>query len=77
MPGVADVHAKTLAGYRDAAEDGVIVGIEILSPGMPWPCPIAEAQVGTVYPLNKVPSLPMQGCERAPCCACCYSPVVR
>ena len=38
----------------------------------PSDCAVALAQEGTLYSLNDPPPLPFRGCERYPCCACCY-----
>jgi hypothetical protein len=71
-PGAAEELKSTLRQYRDLAKDGFVKGITILpGPG----CAVAEAQEGTVYPVNQVPSLPLRGCSRSPCCGCCYSTV--
>lgn len=73
-PGAAEDLAEALRSYREAAKDGILKGVEILpGPG----CAVAEAQAGTVYPVDQVPSLPLPGCERSPCCACDYSPVTK
>lgn len=73
LPGAAKVHADTLARYREPISREVLKGIKILdSPD----CPISKAQAHKVYPIDSVPSLPLTGCVRAPCCACCYSGVV-
>jgi hypothetical protein len=72
-PGAAEDLAYSLREYQDAAIEGIVKGVEILpGPG----CAVAEAQAGTVYPVDKVPKLPLQGCVRSPCCGCCYSPVL-
>lgn len=72
-PGAAEDLARSLADYRQMAKEGAIKGVKILSgPG----CPVSEAQEGTVYLVDRVPTLPLVGCKRSPCCACCYSPVL-
>ncbi len=64
---------RNLKEYRKSAKDGIISGIEIHpGPG----CSIAKEQEGMVYDVNNVPKLPLPGCKRSPCCACCYLPVV-
>jgi hypothetical protein len=64
---------RSLREYQDAARRGIVTGIRILSgPG----CAVAEAQEGVIYHPHSVPTLPLPGCARAPCCACCYNPVV-
>lgn len=69
-PGAAEQLSKTLESYRNAK---MVSGVEIL----PGPdCDIAEAQAGTIYPLDSVPALPFPGCQRSPCCGCCYIPVL-
>ena len=71
-PGAAEELQKSLREYRQLARDGIVKGVEILhGPG----CAVAEAQAGTIYPVDRVPSLPLPGCNRSPCCGCCYSAV--
>ena len=72
-PGAAEDLAESLRNYREASKEGIVKGVEILpGPG----CAMAEAQAGTVYPVDRVPSLPLHGCTRSPCCGCDYSPVM-
>lgn len=75
LPGAAEQHQRALADMRKAARLGASLRVQILGPGK-GQCPVADAQRDVTYPLDKVPSLPLIGCYRAPCCACCYSPVV-
>lgn len=73
-PGAAEDLAQSLRDYRTAAKQGILKGVQILSgPG----CAVSEAQEGIVYHVDQVPALPFEGCKRSPCCACCYSPVVK
>lgn len=72
-PGAAEDLADALEQYRESAREGIVKGVQILpGPG----CAVAEAQAGQVYPVDQVPSLPLPGCRRAPCCACDYCPVM-
>lgn len=72
-PGAAEELERSLNDYRNAAKDGVLKGVRILpGPG----CAVSEAQEGVIYDIDRVPALPLAGCSRSPCCACCYSPVV-
>jgi hypothetical protein len=73
-PGAIAELRKSVAGYRKAARSGVRLGVKILPPG---DCPVAAAQKEAVYSLDGVPGLPLPGCNRLPCCGCCYSPVVK
>lgn len=72
-PGAADDLAESLRGYKEAARQGIVKGVEILPCSG---CAIADAQAGTVYPVDRVPTLPLHGCTRSPCCGCDYSPVL-
>ena len=76
-PGGAEQLKRSLKSYREAWKLGALAGVQILPPGPPWLCPVANAQAEAVYPIDAVPRLPFKGCERAPCCACCYGPVVK
>lgn len=73
-PGAKEDLAASLKSFRKSAKDGIIRGIEI-SPGPG--CSVAEAQAGTVYSVDDVPSLPLPGCKRSPCCGCDYLPVLK
>jgi hypothetical protein len=73
-PGAAADLRRELNACRKSAKLGVLAGVQILaSPG----CPVSEAQAGQIYPIDHVPSLPLPGCEREPCCACCYQGVAK
>lgn len=72
-PGAAEQNRQALASYRKAASMGVLTGVQILEGG----CAASKSQTGAVYAINNVPSLPLVGCDRSPCCACCYSSVVK
>jgi len=77
LPGIAATHRRTLASYRrDARRVGILIRVEILGPGK-GQCPVVDAQRGEVYSLDEVPKLPLKGCVRSPCCACCYAPVTK
>jgi hypothetical protein len=68
-PGAEDQLKRELEDLREVQQLGLLKGVKILSgPG----CAVSEAQEGKIYPLDKVPSLPLPGCDRLPCCACCY-----
>jgi hypothetical protein len=73
-PGAAADFKQSLREYRELEKQGFLIGVKILSgPG----CAPSEAQEGTVYQVASVPSLPLKGCTRAPCCACCYAAVAK
>jgi len=74
-PGAEEVLKESLETYRELERQGILKGVEIAppSPG----CAVAEAQAGTVYTCDNLPSLPLPGCQRSPCCACDYLPVVK
>lgn len=68
-PGAREQLQRTLRDLKQAAKSGVLAGVEILpGPG----CAVSEAQQGNIYPIDKVPMLPLPGCDREPCCACDY-----
>lgn len=72
-PGAAEDLNRSLRDYRRMATQGMVKGVQILSgPG----CTVSEAQEGIIYDIDHVPALPLEGCKRSPCCACCYSPVL-
>jgi hypothetical protein len=72
-PGRKEQLARSLKGYRLAKASGALKGVKILAgPG----CAVSESQQGKIYDLATVPRLPLPGCDRSPCCGCCYSPVV-
>jgi len=56
--------------WRDS---GVVTGVQI-DPGPG--CASAEALQFLIFPLGEPPALPIGGCTRKPCCACCYSAVL-
>jgi hypothetical protein len=72
-PGAAGDLKRSLRDYRQVARHENIKGVKIL-PGRG--CAVAEAQAGTVYSIEQIPGLPLTGCDRAPCCGCCYVAVV-
>ena len=72
--GAAGDLARSLRDYRAAAKQGILKGVRILSG---TGCAVSEEQEGVVYQVDQVPALPFEGCKRSPCCACCYSPVVK
>lgn len=64
---------NTLERYRDDEANGLRVKVAILcGPN----CDISAKYAGKTYSLNRVPEIPFPGCQRLPCCACCYTPVV-
>jgi len=72
-PGAEEDHKRQMQEFREANALGILKGVQILSgPG----CPVSEAQEGQIYQLERVPNLPLPGCDRSPCCACCYTAVV-
>lgn len=71
-PGAATQHQRSLDGFAASARVGALRGVKVLpGPG----CKVSMAQAKKVYALASVPELPFDGCDRSPCCACCYSPV--
>lgn len=73
-PGAAKQLERSLTSYRKARNAGVAVRVAVLGAD---DCPVSMAQAGEVYELDSVPELPLDGCERSPCCVCAYAPVVR
>jgi hypothetical protein len=72
-PGREEQLARSLKSYCQAQASSALKGLQILAgPG----CAVSELQQGKIYTLAAVPSLPLPGCDRLPCCGCCYSPVV-
>ncbi len=72
-PGAKAMLRAELNSLKPLVKNGIVKGVII----MPGPgCSVSEAQAGTVYPLDEVPPLPLPGCKRSPCCACCYQGVV-
>jgi hypothetical protein len=68
-PGRKDDLERALKDYRLAAVGGIVKGIEILG------CSDRAAsceQDGVVNRIDSVPSLPLSGCVRSPCCGCSY-----
>ena len=60
----------TLDDCMVALKKGVNIKVQIL--GVP-DCPLSLTKKDKSYALDKVPSIPLIGCERSPCCGCCYS----
>jgi hypothetical protein len=73
-PGAAEQNQSSLESYRKAIKQGAKLKVEIL--GSP-DCPVSWAQNGKLYSIDGVPPLPLPGCDRSPCCGCCYAPVVQ
>lgn len=72
-PGAVDDLRKSLREYRQLAKQGIVKGVQILpGPG----CVVSEAQNGVTYQVDRVPTVPLEGCKRSPCCGCCYSAVM-
>ena len=72
-PGADNDLQATMEDCKQLAKDGLIRGVQILpSSG----CPISESQADRIYSVGKVPSLPLPGCTRAPCCGCDYKAVL-
>lgn len=65
---------ENLARYKKSETDGILLGVEILCGDE---CPIGAAHKGKIYSTSQVPELPLAGCTREPCCACCYTPRVK
>ena len=73
-PGAAERNERALANCRNAARLGLLRGVEIVpSEG----CSVSWVQRGSLYPVATVPSLPLAGCGRSPCCACSYAPLLK
>lgn len=71
-PGGQEQLEREIKHLQNSNKLGVLKGVEILpGPG----CAIAEAQRDRLYTLENLPALPLPGCDRSPCCACCYSGV--
>lgn len=72
-PGAAEDLKAELEQCREMVKLGIAKGVEILpGPG----CAVAEHQAGNVYLVGQVPSLPFPGCDRSPCCGCCFNAVL-
>ena len=71
-PGAQEMMDRNLDSYREAEKSGLKIILQVLPPGPPWPCPIADKQADQRYTLDTYPHLPFEGCERSPCCGCCY-----
>lgn len=73
-PGAKQGLRRTLNELKESHKLGVLRGVKILpGPG----CAVSEAQRETVYPIDRVPTLPLLGCDRDPCCGCDYAGVVK
>ena len=73
-PGASVELRQSLVEYRKLNKQGFLKGVRILpGPG----CAVSEAQDGVVYAMEGVPGLPFKNCDRDPCCACCYSPILK
>src|SRR5262249_6507432 len=71
MPGRTALLINQLNSFRQSEREDLEIGVRILTPG-PGECPPGEALATTIFPLNRVPSLPLPGCDRSPCCGCAY-----
>jgi hypothetical protein len=72
MPGAKEDLELELLSFRKSRD--LIAGVNVLpGPG----CAVAEAQKTVVYDLDKPPVLPFDDCDRSPCCACCFVPVLK
>jgi hypothetical protein len=70
MPGAAKQLARSLREYRKAAALGLNVKVQVL--GCP-DCHVSQQIEKHMYSLDDVPTLPLDGCDRTPCCGCCYT----
>jgi len=68
-PGRSEEHSRTLHGYRNAYENGIISGVEISGCD---DCSPSIALAGQSFHPSEAPQLPLDGCKRSPCCACAY-----
>ncbi|MGE0108461.1 MAG: SAP domain-containing protein [Bdellovibrionales bacterium] len=66
---------RELERYRKLEAEGIIVGIEILCGDDG--CAASSQHKGKLYDVHEAPELPMPGCTRLPCCACCYTAKVK
>jgi len=73
-PDALEILNSTLKDFDVHFKDGILKGVEILGCNN---CALSMAQKGKVYNPSEVPSLPLPGCSRSPCCGCDYGPVVR
>ena len=64
----------SLIGMREAQEAGVKIKVGIDPPG---DCSIACRHKAKWYALDSVPEIPMEGCQRKPCCGCVYTTKTR
>jgi hypothetical protein len=60
----------TLESWRQSA---LVTGVEVLAAP---DCEVAAKFAGMIFPLSSPPQFPLAGCDRSPCCACCYSSVL-
>lgn len=70
LPDAAEQFADLLHQYRSMG----VAEIQILP--APDGCRAALAQCEATYPIDSIPRLPFPGCDRSPCCACDYLPVL-
>lgn len=69
-PGAQEQLDFAIEGWRTS---GVVVGVQ-LDPGPG--CAVAERLAGVIFALDGPPLLPVDGCERKPCCGCSFSAVI-
>lgn len=69
-PGAAEQMARSIESMRSS---GQCVGVELMAgPG----CAAAAQHAGERYDFDNIPVLPFVGCDRDPCCACDFLPVI-
>jgi len=73
-PELAEGHKRQLEEIAKIPKLGIgVQGARIF--GCP-DCQISLEHQDIVFPLGSVPALPLPGCDRSPCCGCCYGPVL-
>ena len=74
-PALAEGHKRTLEEIATIPQR-VGVGIQGARIYGCVDCPMSLEYQDIIFPIGSVPSLPLPGCNRSPCCGCCYGPVL-
>jgi hypothetical protein len=69
-PGAQEMMDRALESWRAS---GLPLHVEVLPCE---DCVPSLALKGKSYALSNVPPLPALGCNRSPCCGCCYTAIV-